>query len=289
MSEIVVGVDPRDGAPHAVAFARPLAGALDAPVVLATAFASRDVHEGLRDPHFREELRRTEELLEGIRARFGAPATIRALPDFSPARALYRLAALDDAGLLVVGRGRSYGSVPERLLYGAPCAVAVVPHGRADAPIARVGCGVDGRAESADALRAAITIALALGAELELVRAVAPQGLPPDQAQANRAVSEILDELRAHAASLRRSGVAAHASYVQDDAVRGLVEHSQALDLLVVGSRSYGPADCVLLGEVSGRLVQQASCPVLVTPRAGGGDPLRGLGAAVTAVAPPTL
>jgi nucleotide-binding universal stress UspA family protein len=38
-------------------------------------------------------------------------------------------------------------------------------------------------------------------------------------------------------------------------------------DLLVCGSRSYGPVRRVLLGSVSAALVRQASVPVLVVPR----------------------
>ena len=45
-----------------------------------------------------------------------------------------------------------------------------------------------------------------------------------------------------------------------------LVDASRYLDLLVVGSRGYGPARRLLLGSVSGRLVREAHCPVLVTP-----------------------
>ena len=39
------------------------------------------------------------------------------------------------------------------------------------------------------------------------------------------------------------------------------------LDLLVCGSRGYGPARRVLLGGVSARLLRHARVPVLVVPR----------------------
>jgi nucleotide-binding universal stress UspA family protein len=42
---------------------------------------------------------------------------------------------------------------------------------------------------------------------------------------------------------------------------------SETLDFLYVGSRSYGPAKRVLLGSVSTQLIEEASCPVIVTPR----------------------
>jgi nucleotide-binding universal stress UspA family protein len=46
-----------------------------------------------------------------------------------------------------------------------------------------------------------------------------------------------------------------------------LVELSEHFDLLVCGSRGYGPVRAVLLGSVSRRLVAEAHCPVLVLPR----------------------
>jgi nucleotide-binding universal stress UspA family protein len=45
-----------------------------------------------------------------------------------------------------------------------------------------------------------------------------------------------------------------------------LSEHTQSLDLLVLGSRGYGPLRSVLLGGVSGHLIRTASCPVVVCP-----------------------
>ena len=39
------------------------------------------------------------------------------------------------------------------------------------------------------------------------------------------------------------------------------------VDLLVAGSRGYGPLMRVLLGSVSTQLVAEAPCPVLVVPR----------------------
>jgi nucleotide-binding universal stress UspA family protein len=46
---------------------------------------------------------------------------------------------------------------------------------------------------------------------------------------------------------------------------------TEDVDLLVVGSRGWGPARRVLLGGTSHHLVHHASCPVLVVPRAAEG------------------
>ena len=42
---------------------------------------------------------------------------------------------------------------------------------------------------------------------------------------------------------------------------------SEHLDLLVCGSRGYGPVRAVLLGGVSRRLTAEAHCPVIVLAR----------------------
>jgi nucleotide-binding universal stress UspA family protein len=55
--------------------------------------------------------------------------------------------------------------------------------------------------------------------------------------------------------------------FVVGDPVEELAKRSEAADLLLTGSRGYGPMRAVLLGSVSGRLVREADCPVIVVPR----------------------
>jgi nucleotide-binding universal stress UspA family protein len=45
------------------------------------------------------------------------------------------------------------------------------------------------------------------------------------------------------------------------------VKASERLDLLVLGSRGYGPLGAVVLGSVSNALVRTANCPIVVVPR----------------------
>ena len=49
--------------------------------------------------------------------------------------------------------------------------------------------------------------------------------------------------------------------------VDALVELSRDVDLLVCGSRGYGPVRSVLLGGVTHSLIRKAQCPVVVVPR----------------------
>ena len=55
-------------------------------------------------------------------------------------------------------------------------------------------------------------------------------------------------------------------AFVEDPA-DVLIRVSEHLDLLVCGSRGYGPLRAVLLGGVSRRLTAEAHCPVIVLPR----------------------
>lgn len=51
------------------------------------------------------------------------------------------------------------------------------------------------------------------------------------------------------------------------DPVERLADASRDLDVLVIGSRRFGPVRSVLLGSVSWPLIERAACPVLVVPR----------------------
>ena len=52
-----------------------------------------------------------------------------------------------------------------------------------------------------------------------------------------------------------------------EDPAESLIRVSENLDLLVCGSRGYGPLRAVLLGGVSRRVAAEAQCPVIVLPR----------------------
>jgi nucleotide-binding universal stress UspA family protein len=75
--------------------------------------------------------------------------------------------------------------------------------------------------------------------------------------------------------------VDAEAVTLEGEPEHRLAEATKDLDLMITGSRGYGPHRAVLLGSVSGRLVRDASCPVIVLPR-GIEEPFEALFAAAT-------
>jgi nucleotide-binding universal stress UspA family protein len=62
-------------------------------------------------------------------------------------------------------------------------------------------------------------------------------------------------------------GETATGEVVVGDPVAELSYAANDLDLLVTGSRDYGPVRRVMLGSTSNKLVHQAPCPVLVITR----------------------
>jgi nucleotide-binding universal stress UspA family protein len=201
--------------------------------------------------------------------------------NMSPAKALHHAAEETAAALVVVGHTRHGhagrvvpGATAERLLHGAPCPVAIVPDGyrdRVEDPVRRVGVGYVDTPEARAALTAAAAIARAWRARLEVISAVPIEGarfrrgLAPDDLHAQIA-EQVRAELKTVVNALRTE-LWAEAVVLDGDAAEQLAGHSAQLDLLVMGSRGYGPLHAVLAGGVSGRVSREAHCPVIVVPR----------------------
>jgi nucleotide-binding universal stress UspA family protein len=124
-----------------------------------------------------------------------------------------------------------------------------------------------------NALTWAKTLALSGGHRLRIVTVHEPltsalpayQGLP--LVAENSAVEEWLARrLGAAVRDARSEGIDADGALLQGDAATVLAQQSRELDLLVTGSRGYGPARAALLGSVSRALVKEANAPVVVVP-----------------------
>jgi nucleotide-binding universal stress UspA family protein len=187
------------------------------------------------------------------------------------------------AGLLVVGSthhgitGRiSLGSTADRLLHGAPCPIAVAPLGFAERMrgLDRIGAAFVDSEEGHEALRAAAALASACGAELYAATAVEPVAWSATSLVQPYDVHAHLDEVCGRAEERLRSAISAlvppvpsRHEVMMNSPVTALEQLSHDVDLLVCGSRGYGPLGSVLLGGVSRRLIHRAACPVIVVPR----------------------
>jgi nucleotide-binding universal stress UspA family protein len=273
-SLILVG---HDGSPHAddaLALARVFAAARAAEIVLARVVP----REPGGDVEARRELDRLRELAEREHV------SARAIHDSSPARGLYDLAEHLKPEVLVVGSSHRgavgqavVGNVALQLLNGLDRALAVAPAGYAHRPhsLGTIGVGYDGSPESRAALVSARDLAEAPGAGSALIAAALAysdlQATPWAFAWGAGAALQELEEQMcgrvAEAAAELPAGIPHSERIEVGPAAAALLEASERLDLLVTGSRGYGPARRLLLGSVSGEVVRRAQCPVLVVPR----------------------
>jgi nucleotide-binding universal stress UspA family protein len=275
--QIVVGVDEHEGGRDAIALAKSLL-APDGELTLAHVYAG--------DPHtYRSasaayeaaERERARELLEKTRDKAEIEATVRSIGSPSVGRGLHELAEHQSTDLLVLGSCRRsllgrvlVGDDTRAALTGAPCAVAIAPAGylNESSVMREIGVGYDGSPESDHALDLARELANERGAKLSAFEAVS---LPTTAFTAGplplgETIDALVSEARDRIAAL--GGVEPHAAYGQP--AEELAVYSASLDLLMVGSRGYGPIGRLIHGSTSHQLAHMSRCPLLVLTRATG-------------------
>jgi nucleotide-binding universal stress UspA family protein len=279
---VLVGVDDHDGARDAVALGAALATALGAELAIVHIYPFDPLARSMAlggspaDP-LHDEAR---DIVE--RAAQGCPMPYRVIVVSHPSAVggLHEQAARANAELLVVGSSRrgpvgrvALGSHSERVLLGAPCAVAVAPHGMADAGAAwqpaRIAVGYDGSEDAGIAVQTARRIASATGGAIELVSVIesAPGGWDRYTYQPDWRAEEHRMRERAEQALAEAAAPGEQTDVRVGDPVEQLLMLCRSADLLVLGSRGYGPVRRVLAGATSHRVVREATCPVIVTPR----------------------
>ena len=280
----IAGVDGSPASMAAVRFARGLAEATGADVLAATVFSPAPLVPGkgasaMADAELDQAIR---EAAEHTLAQLHEPehAQRRAIPGRSAAQGLHELAEREEAGLIAVGAthhgtaGRIVlGSVGHRLLHGAPCPVLVVPADASDT-VRTIAVAFDGEVESRAALRFASDLARRLEARLVLIAAVQPSvpyglaGTGPLQVDAEEAAKEHSRRECEEAIADLPGGLEADVRVVVGPPGTSIADAArEGTDLLVTGSRAYGPLKAVVLGSTSGHLADHAACPVLIVPR----------------------
>ena len=221
-------------------------------------------------------------LAERIVERDGGELKVVHVERGSPADTLQALAESGEADLIVLGSTHraaigsvAPGSIAEHLLHGARCRLVIAPKGYAledhsQDRLRVLAVGYDGMAESHAALEEGATLARRFGASMKVIGVMTPippvgaaaaaqagpEAGPDFQTRLHNAVGELPPELRA-------LPVLEHG-----DPVHKLLEVTEVgVDLLVLGSRGFGPVMRLLVGSVSSRVIRAASCPVMVVPR----------------------
>jgi len=286
-SRILVG---HDGSPHAqdaLALGRLLSTYTGAELVLARVVPWEPLPlQAMPIPElknrYEEEERAALAQLREAADRIGASA--EAGPGESPSQGLQLLAEELNPDVVVVGsshRGRIgqvlAGNIALRLLNGLDRPLAVAPAGYAGGAgeLRTIGVGFDGSMESRAALRAAGELASAAHAEVRVIGvatshaevATHPRAFAWGAGAGRDDLHERLRGAVESAAGSLPTGVAHSVELHTGGPATVLMDEGQTLDLLVLGSRGYGPARRLLLGSVSSQLVRGAPCPVLVVPR----------------------
>ena len=270
----VVGIDGEQGGRDAIALATEL-GAPGGRITIAHIYGVGLVLHGgwhhLLSPQRDVALER----LERERDAASLDAPVVAFLDRSVGRGLHRLAEAELTDLLVIGSCRRsllgrvlLGSDTLFALNGAPCAVAIAPMGYAARhhEISSIGVGYDGSPESERALAAARELARQHGSRIKVRSVVSLQSVPygepipenwPDIAK------QVMDYERGRIRAL--DDVEGDVSYGEPS--EELAQFSEDLDLLIVGSRSYGPLGRLISGSTSNYLAEHGRCPLVVLPR----------------------
>lgn len=280
---LLVGFDGSDGGRDALELARVLGSEPGSSALVAAVLFGGPLPVDLAGLG-EEDAQEAEPLFEEARAELaGLAVETRAFGGASPGAILTELAEAEEFDAIVVGSphrgpvGRVLiGSVGHNLLNGAPCGVFVAPRGYSEeeqSSFRSIAVAYDGSPEARAALRRAEGLARLFNASIRVLTVVshpvvatvpgavgggyAPEVPPDPERVLGEAVDSIDPELDAR--GRRLDGAAA------PKLIAGLAE--EGADLLVTGSRGYGPGMRVLLGSVSRKLITDAPCPVLVVPR----------------------
>ncbi len=275
---VLIGVDGRQGGRDAIALAKQLAApgadlalahVYDWPVWRNNAFASLI------------ELDQASKILIAERRSAEIEAALVTASCAPPSRGLHELAVERAADLLVIGSSRHallgralMGDDAKGALNGAPCAIAIAPRGytEGDRELRVIGVGYDRSPESEQALVAARELAGRHDAAIKALWVVSPQDvraerpIPADWPEtAESMVSRCQDQIH------RLDGIDGEAVY--GGPREELTELSRSVDMLIVGSRGYGPMYRLFHGSVSAYLLRHVACPLLVLPRGVTGMP----------------
>jgi nucleotide-binding universal stress UspA family protein len=289
VSTILIGVDDSERSEDAIAFARRLADVAAAHVVVANAYPYSDTPSRASNSTYRAALRDDAlEVVHRMRDQLDRVADddtrVAVIAETSPPKALHHIAHAEQACLIVVGSSHTSragrvlpGSTAERLLHGAPCSVAVVPkdyRSHPDDAIRRIGVAYVESDEGRAALSAAAALGRALQAELVVIGILSTENLTSPSYMGSPGVASLRSDLEHWVQEQLDKAVASVPDDVRATTVQAtgdtadlLVAQSADLDLLVMGSRGYGPLHAVLSGGVSGRVIRDARCPVIVVPR----------------------
>ena len=234
----------------------------------------RPMDEG-RDPDLRLGPERVvAAALDAVRAAFPDLPVSGAIGTGNPVRGLLTLS--EEAAMIVVGArgiggfaGLLMGSVSGQVAEHASCAVAVIKP--VDGTATDVVVGIDGSAQSAEALELGLAEARRTGGTLialhayrypPVAAAYAPNpgyGDAGIRELAEQTLADALDDVEDHNPDVKIERRVDHGP-----AARVLLAAAEGAAVLVVGARGLGGFTGLIAGSVSQQVLRHAHCPVLV-------------------------
>ncbi len=275
MKNVVIAVDATQHALDPLALGKLLGSTMAVPVVVCHV-----VDGDSRSPE--DEARQA--LAELVRTADMNGAALRVIVATQKARELQKVSEETMTGVIVMGStsqatlGRLLvGGVSERLLGGAASPVAIAPGGyceTADGNLKRIGVAFDGSEDAQHALEAAQQLARTSGAVVEVLTVSERAAFGGTttagafgQGTANQILRDESGKTLDKALAQAPQGLEMDGRLLEGNPSEVLADASRRFDLLVTGSRGFGPRGAVLLGSTTNVLIRTAQCPVLITPR----------------------
>jgi nucleotide-binding universal stress UspA family protein len=164
------------------------------------------------------------------------------------------------------------GNVGQGLMHGCPAPVAAAPRSYAEgdrAELHRIVVAYDGSPESHEAIVYAEALARRRSARIELLTVDVEETTLPGVIGWQPAVPKTPDEILDDGVAAISPDIAATGRCLSGGSIPATIADycAHGVDLVVVGSRGYGPVARVLVGSVAAGLLHRASCPVLAVPR----------------------
>jgi nucleotide-binding universal stress UspA family protein len=264
---VIAALALRDDDDAVLALADRLAGVIGSPLALVHAYPFQTLISLPSPPEWAVRMRdeavdALERTAQPLRERRTVTVHVKANP--AQVRALHEAAEELHASVVVAGsshRGRAGrvvpGGVGERLLHAAPCVVAIAPRGYEAPPegVRRIGVAYNDGPEGAAAMALAGRLAELAGARVSIYTVAGG-----DAAEA----AVVLERAALAVPPARLAGT----TILHGDPAPELARASESLDLLIAGSRGYGPVRSLVVGGVSAELAHSARCPLLIVPRA---------------------
>ena len=285
ITRIAAGVDGFPEGRDAAALGQLFAEATGAKLMLVAVHSTAPL-PAPRELSYRTGRDQLELELHDVRDSLAPEARTLTVTDLSVARALHHVARREHRDLLVLGSSRQgpegrvrIGKRTRQLLCNCGCALAVAPrglHANPDRGLRRIGVGYDGSPESESALALAVSVANAAGAHLQVL-AVVDDRLPlfgrsamsrSVEDQWNEVIAGEMGDVRARTvAAGERIGALLDVGVARGRPADALLALSHDVDLLVIGSRRWGPTARLLLGSTGEVLMHDAACSMLAVPR----------------------